>query len=115
MISSEPNVGDIWLAYVAFADIPSVGKVRPALILSLGNTDDGVVAAKITASANWDESEYLPIPNWEACGLRKPSFIQLSPLFAINRAQLLRAEPIGRISQDLLRLAIDRANQGSTE
>lgn len=42
--SSEPRRGDIWLAYVAFADHPEVGKVRPVLILALEEADGRILA-----------------------------------------------------------------------
>lgn len=106
MTSCEPHVGDIWLAYVEFADRPG-GKVRPALVVSLHDEKDRIIAAKITASANWAESEYIAIPHWEEYGLRKPSYVQLSPLFAIKKSQLLREEPLGRLPQSLWRVAFN--------
>lgn len=103
MTLSEPRIGDIWLAYVAFADHPHTGKVRPVVILDETGRAS-VITAKVTSAGNYDQSGYLEIPRWEACGLRKPSWVQLNPLFEVNREKLLRDAPIGRLDRETLGL-----------
>ena len=35
MTSRDPEVGDIWLAYVEFSDRPGIGKVRPVVVVDV--------------------------------------------------------------------------------
>ena len=49
MTSRSLNAGEIWLAYVEFADHPGLGKVRPVVILDVRAKSCAVVAAKVTS------------------------------------------------------------------
>lgn len=113
MTSSNPQKGELWLAYVEFAGHKGVGKVRPAVVLSIENEGESFIVAKVTASANWEHSEYIAIPNWKECGLKKPSFIQLDPLFELNKSQILRDSPLGTISKQLLEAIVNKINLGN--
>ena len=110
MTSCDPQPGEIWLAYLYFADQPDFGKVRPTLIVALAEDDNAVVAAKITTSTSWSGSEYIEIESWEEYSLRKPSFIQLNPLFEIEKQQLLRNEPLSKLPKTMLQHTIERIN-----
>lgn len=110
MTSCDPHPGEIWLAYLYFADQPEIGKVRPTLIVALAEDDNAVVAAKITTSPTWSGSEYIEIEEWKEYGLRKPSFIQLNPLFEIEKQRLLRDKPLGKLSRLMLQNIIERIN-----
>lgn len=110
MTLHSPHPGEIWLAYVSFADQPDIGKVRPILVVTLANTGDAVVAAKITTSPTWPGSEYAEISNWKECGLRKPSYVQIKPLFEIRIDQLLRDTHLGELPNDVLRSIINQIN-----
>lgn len=110
MTSHSLHPGEVWLAYVSFADQPDIGKARPILVVTLANNDDAVVAAKITTSPTWPGSEYVEISNWRECGLRKLSYVQLNPLFEIRIEQLLRDAPLGELPNDMLHMIINRIN-----
>lgn len=113
MTLHSPHPGEVWLAYVSFADQPDVGKVRPILVVTLTRDEDAVVAAKITTSPTWPGSEYVEISNWMECGLRKLSYVQLNPLFEIHVKQLLRDMPLGELSNGMLQTIINRINATS--
>ena len=107
MTSRNPRPGEVWLAYLSFVDQPDAGKVRPTLIVALAEDDSAVIAAKITTSPAWPHSTYIEIRDWEEYGLRKLSFIQLNPLFEIKRQQLLRNEPLGKLSRKMFHDVIE--------
>ena len=101
MTSLEPQVGDIWLAYVEFADHPGVGKVRPVVIVDVREESCVALAAKVTSKdLRADGSgRCVPIIGWERCGMRKPSYIRLDQKLEIAFEKLLRGEPIGRLPE----------------
>lgn len=96
MTSCDPAPRDIWLAYVEFAEHEGVGKVRPVVILDASGKAS-VITAKVTASANYELSEFVEITNWESCGLRRPSWVQIEPLVEVRRDKLLRDSPLGQL------------------
>ena len=49
MTLCNPHIGDIWLAYVEFADYPEVGKVRPVIVVDVREDACVVLAAKVTS------------------------------------------------------------------
>ena len=100
MTSREPAPGDIWLAYVEFADHPGVGKVRPVVVVEVHVDACVVLAAKVTSKdLRADGSgNCIPIIDWETCGLRKPSYIRLDQRLELAFERLLRDEPIGKLS-----------------
>ena len=99
MTSREPEVGDIWLAYVEFIDHPGVGKVRPVVVIDVMDEACIVMAAKVTSKdlRTSGAGNCIPIIDWEACGLRKPSYIRLDQKLEVAFENLLRDEPIGRL------------------
>lgn len=108
MTSCKPLAGDIWLAYVEFADHPGVGKVRPVIVVDVAQDTCSVLAAKVTskdlsASAS---GKAVPIIDWQFCGLRKPSYVRLDQKFVLSFDKLLRDAPLGRVSTVLLQLII---------
>lgn len=101
MISSRPNVGEIWLAWVEFSDHPGVGKVRPVVVIDVRDDVCMVIAAKVT-SKNLEadgSGKCIPILDWQRCGLRKPSYIRLDQRLELPMENLLRDAPIGMLSQ----------------
>lgn len=48
MTLCNPRIGDIWLAYVEFADYPGIGKVRPVVVVDVHEDACVVLAAKAT-------------------------------------------------------------------
>ena len=111
--SCDPAPRDIWLAYVEFADHEGVGKVRPVVILDASG-EASVITAKITASANYEPSSFVEISDWESCGLRRPSWVQIEPLVEVRRDKLLRDEPLGQLSlstYELVCAALGSVNQ----
>ncbi|MEC4184977.1 type II toxin-antitoxin system PemK/MazF family toxin [Adlercreutzia sp. R21] len=112
MTSCDPAPRDIWLAYVEFADHQGVGKVRPVVILDASGKAS-VITAKITASANYERSAFVEISDWESCGLRRPSWVQVEPLVEVRRDKLLRDTPLGQLplsTYELVCAALDSDN-----
>lgn len=99
MSSSSANLApwQVWLAYVRFADHPDVGKVRPVVIID--DETAAVVAAKITSAQPSESYQYYELVDWQREGLLKPSRVQLAPLLALNRNDLLNGEPLGVLTE----------------
>ena len=113
MTSCDPAPRDIWLAYDEFADHEGVGKVRPVVILDASGKAS-VITAKVTTSANYGLSDFVEISDWESCGLRRPSWVQVEPLVEVRRDKLLRDEPLGQLSlstYELVCAALGSVNQ----
>ena len=113
MTSCDPAPRDIWLAYVEFADHEGVGKVRPVVILDASGKAS-VITAKVTTSANYGLSDFVEVSDWESCGLRRPSWVQVEPLVEVRRDKLLRDEPLGQLSlstYELVCAALGSVNQ----
>lgn len=87
----------VWLAYVRFADHPDAGKVRPIVIIDSETV--AIVAAKITSASPRPQYRYYELMDWEEEGLLKPSRVQISPLLALRREDLLNDEPLGYLSE----------------
>ena len=101
--SYKARPGDIWLAYVRFADHPNVGKVRPVVIIDKRTTS--IVVAKITSAEPSMQFSYCDLDDWHNEGLVRPSRVQVVPLFQLSDKDLLRHEPLGRLSdRDRIRL-----------
>ena len=66
MTLCEPEVGDIWLAYVEFSDHPGVGKVRPVVVVDVLSSTCLVVAAKVTSKdlRQSRSGNVVPIIDW---------------------------------------------------
>lgn len=73
---SEPRLYDVWLMWVEFPDHPGIGKPRPVVITEVdGDLVSGIVA-KITGNTDWDEAGDVPLLDWKAEGLLKPSLVR---------------------------------------
>lgn len=97
MTSCEPLPGDVWLAYLRFADHPDVGKVRPVVVVDVSGTE--VLVLKVTSKSPRPESGDVRVTDIACAGLRLPSVIWLSPAFVLEKGELLRDAPIGRLSR----------------
>lgn len=99
----HPRPGDLWLAYVEFADHPGVGKVRPVVIIDVHEDAALALAAKVTtkspSSATSDTRLFIEC--WEECGLRKPSYVRLDQRLQIMHDKLLQEEPLGVLPVEL--------------
>lgn len=89
----EPRPWEIWLAYVRFADNPSVGKVRPVVIID--HNIAAIVVAKVTTAEPQERFSYCKLEDWQAEGLLRPSRAQVTPLFLVSTADVLRDAPLG--------------------
>lgn len=99
MISRNPALDDIWLAYIVFSDHPSAGKVRPVVVVDVNIDTATVIVMKVTSK---DLSKYptiprIPLYDWNRYGLVKPSCIRLDQTFELAFEDLLRDEPLGRL------------------
>ena len=75
---NEPRLYDVWLMWVEFPDHPGIGKPRPVVITEVdGDLVSGIVA-KITGNTDWDEAGDVPLLDWKAEGLLKPSLVRCS-------------------------------------
>ncbi len=108
-ISSSPKSGEIWLAYIHFLDHPDVGKVRPVLILS----NEGTLRVSKITTANLAKSDFPGhvIENWSSCGLLKPSWVQLDPIFRVTQEDLLNDEPLGKMDDDVFLDVVSAINE----
>jgi mRNA-degrading endonuclease toxin of MazEF toxin-antitoxin module len=100
MTSSEAALRfEVWLVYLYFTDHPTIGKVRPVLVVDA--TDKHIAVAKITSQAPRKDSigEYA-IKMWRATGLNTPSTVRCSQVFEIDKSELLRNSPIGQLQPD---------------
>lgn len=104
-ISYDVQPGQIWLTYLRFIDKPTVGKVRPVVIL--GSSDDSTFyAAKVTSRPPRGDGYDVIIDNWANAGLRKPSAIRVDFVFGVPKQELLRAVPIGQLDNGTLANAL---------
>lgn len=100
-ISYDILPGQIWLTYLKFVDKPTVGKVRPVVIL--GSADESMFfAAKVTSSPPREDGYDVIIRKWADAGLRKPSSIRVDFVFEIPKHELLREAPIGELDNGTL-------------
>jgi mRNA interferase MazF len=90
MMTAQP--GELWLADIRFTDA-TASKIRPVLILWLDGAD-AIVAAVTTAVPR--TATDVPLNDWQASGLRKPSTARLARLDCLEQSLLLRR--LGRIS-----------------
>lgn len=104
--SSRARPGEVWLAYVRFADHPDVGKVRPIVIID--ERAAAIIVAKVTSAPPSAQFLYCELVDWREEGLVRPSRVQIAPLFQLSNKDLLRDAPIGLLSvRD--RIALDTA------
>ncbi len=101
MTSREPAPGEVWLAYVYFEDHPDVGKVRPVVIVEVRGAAAVAVAAKVTSKdVRARGALAVEIADWQACGLRRPSWVRLDQRFELPLSDVLRDEPLGRLPEE---------------
>ena len=84
--------GEIWVADVPFT-AGQASKIRPVLVLWLDG-NDAIVAVITTATPR--TSFDVPLFDWAASGLRKPSTVRLARLDCLEQSLLVAK--IGRIS-----------------
>jgi hypothetical protein len=85
---------DIWLVYLYFTDRPTVGKVRPILIVDVEG--ERIAAAKITSQPPREGlAGEFAISRWSEAGLNLPSTVRCSQIFELGAKELLRDRPIG--------------------
>ena len=79
--------GDIVLIDFPFTNL-AAGKLRPALVVA-DAFDSDFVFARITSQPKSDRTDVF-VSEWEAIGLRLPSWIQLSKLVTIEGSKVHR-------------------------
>jgi hypothetical protein len=94
-VSDRARPFDIWLIYLHFVNHPQTGKVRPALVVEVGN--GSLAAAKITSKPPKPGTSDVPIAFWQQAGLNAPSTVRCSQVFEIGFDELLRDAPVGRL------------------
>ena len=92
--------GQVWLAYVHFADKPKVGKVRPVVIL-YAEDKLKVSVCRVTSRPLTDPTD-IYIDEWESCGLVKPSCIRADIIFELPNSDILSEKPLGEIQERTL-------------
>ena len=102
MPSCEIKPGQIWLTYLHYIDKPTIGKVRPVLILHVEEDHANVVVLKITSKPVRPESNDIEIADWASCGLVVPSSIRTDFVFRIKCSDLLKEEPLGNVTSKVL-------------
>lgn len=108
MTSCEPRPGELWLAYVEFADHPGIGKVRPVFIVETNAEMCIALAAKVTSKDLREDASgnCIPIIDWNECGLLKPSYIRTDQRLELAYEKLLNEKPLGCLSESYLQLII---------
>lgn len=85
-MTGSASFGEIWLCDFPFTS-GAQGKLRPALVLVDLGTD--VLIARVTSTAHHDATD-LPVNDWQAAGLLKPSTVRLARLVTVEKTLLLR-------------------------
>ncbi|WP_045576108.1 type II toxin-antitoxin system PemK/MazF family toxin [Desulfosporosinus sp. I2] len=85
-------LGTIFWLNIGYQDIPAESKIRPAIIVGLGNKNLLILVATTSVPPN-DPPKYfdqfkIPILNWRRSGLLKPSWVQGLKLIHLTREQL---------------------------
>ncbi|KAA8828208.1 type II toxin-antitoxin system PemK/MazF family toxin [Bifidobacterium myosotis] len=93
---SEPRPYDVWLMWVEFPDYPGIGKPRPVVITEVDGDLVSDIVAKVNSNTDWNETGDVPLLDWRAEGLLKPSLVRCSQRFYFGRSDLLRW--FGRLS-----------------
>lgn len=115
-IPRDPRPWEVWLAYVRFADHPDAGKVRPVVIIDHEVT--AIVVAKVTTAEPQERFSYCELADWQLEGLLRPSRAQVVPLFRVSRADVLRDEPLGTLTERdrvTLQTALDLAGNAGRQ
>ena len=93
------RTNDLISLYVSFVETNG-GKSRPVLIRKV--SEQTVEAFKITSKyqnkSAYIKQQYYPIKDWQAAGLKKPSWVDLGNLYRFPKAGLNFKE-IGRLSK----------------
>ena len=92
---NEPRLYDVWLMWSSFPTIPVSEAASGGYHEVDGDLVSGIVA-KITGNTDWDEAGDVPLLDWKAEGLLKPSLVRCSQRFYFNRSELLQW--FGRLS-----------------
>ena len=106
MTMQKFEAGQIWIAYVYFADKLEVGKVRPVIILHTG-TELKVSACRVTSRPFTGDDDIF-IEEWKSCGLVKPSCIRTDIVFEILQSDVLSQAPIGKVNEGTFAEVLDK-------
>ena len=106
------QAGQIWIAYVHFADKPKVGKVRPVIVLDAKNASEKLLVSvcRITTRPLTDPNDIF-IEEWETCGLVKPSCIRTDIIFELPLSDILSHSPIGEVNTETLMQTLRKVNE----
>lgn len=77
-------------------------KGQTVLIVNAQQDSTIAVALKVSSKAPRDGRVCMALDDWAACGLRKPSYVRLDQIFEVATDSLLRDEPLGSLSPDLM-------------
>jgi mRNA interferase MazF len=114
-LPDAPKAGEVWLAYLRFSDKPSIGKVRPVLIL--GSRGDAfaicVTCLKITSRTADDGRRDVAVKEWRSCGLRKPSYIRLDQIFELGRSGFLADGKLGDLDENEFESVLEELEKAS--
>ena len=106
MTMQKFEAGQIWIAYVHFADKPEVGKVRPVIVLDANAILDAETELKVSVcrvtSRPFTGDDDIFVEEWESCGLVKPSCVRADIVFEILQSDILSEAPIGKVNEETL-------------
>jgi len=85
----------VWVTYLAYADKPDKGKVRPILIIP--SPADTIAVLKITSSPPSDKWNDVAIEEWKKAGLLRESSVRCSHIFELTSGDLANAYEIGQL------------------
>ena len=102
MTNSIPEVKpwQIRVAHVKFHDKPGKGKRRPVLIVNLSG--NSAYCLKITSAGPSDQYPRFELADYEKLGLKKPSWLQLSPAYMVpvtKFGELISQAPIDLVER----------------
>nr|WP_276580320.1 type II toxin-antitoxin system PemK/MazF family toxin [Lacticaseibacillus parakribbianus] len=89
----------LYLADVPFDDAGTT-KYRPALIIVPGRDTSRIfkVTSRFNSKSATIQAVYFPLQDWQAAGLKRPSWVDCHRLYNIATAQLVRRRLIGQLS-----------------
>ncbi|MDV7757995.1 hypothetical protein [Liquorilactobacillus mali] len=93
------RTNDLISLYVSYVETNG-GKPRPVLIrkVSAQTVEAFKITSKYQNKSAYIKQQYYPIKNWQAAGLRKPSWVDIGNLYRFPKAGLSFKE-IGHLSK----------------